>query len=362
MAAAHLTEWCRIPTSGARAVEPFELDGTAFLAIPQMSYDREGTPPGMNGGDSDTDMLILRRDGVGYAQLQTLPVPGGEDAEFFCIGDQAFLATASIRSGRGPYEFDIESVIFKWNGSKFESFQRIPSFAAKQWRHFALGDRHFLGLAQGIALPGAEAPNEPSRIYEWNGTSFEQFQEIDSKWAYNWYQMSVGGSDFLAHADHVTPSRLYRWDGSRFVEHQDLAAQGGRAFATFNADGDDYLLVACIHDLSRLMRWEGERFVEYQVLDGFGAREFAVVHSADDLYVVRVNFIHGTPADPTTALRSQVYRWRNARLAVVEEFDTFGGTDAAVITDDAGTLVAVSNSLTPDLHFSTDTVVYRFDR
>ena len=45
MAAAHLTEWCRIPTSGARAVEPFELDGTAFLAIPQMSSDREGAPP-----------------------------------------------------------------------------------------------------------------------------------------------------------------------------------------------------------------------------------------------------------------------------------------------------------------------------
>ena len=44
MAAVHLTEWCRIPTSGARAVEPFELDGMAFLAIPQMSYDREGTP------------------------------------------------------------------------------------------------------------------------------------------------------------------------------------------------------------------------------------------------------------------------------------------------------------------------------
>ena len=46
---------------------------------------------------------------------------------------------------------------------------------------------------------------------------------------------------------------------------------------------------------------------------------------------------------------------------MVEEFDTFGGTDVAVITDDAGTLVAVSNSLTPDIHFSTDTVVYRFD-
>ena len=84
------------------------------------------------------------------------------------------------------------------------------------------------------------------------------------------------------------------------------------------------------------MRWDGERFVEHQVLDGDGAREFAVVQSADSLYVVRVNFIHGTPADPTTALKSQLYRWQNAELAVVEEFDTFGGTDAAVIVDGDG--------------------------
>ena len=60
-------------------------------------------------------------------------------------------------------------------------------------------------------------------------------------------------------------------------------------------------------------------------------------------------------------MKSQLYRWRTGKLAVVEEFDTFGGTDVAVIIDDAGTLVAVSNSLTPDIHFSTDTVVYRFD-
>ena len=39
----------------------------------------------MNGGDSNTDMLLVRRDDSGYVPLQTLPVPGGEDAEFFRI-------------------------------------------------------------------------------------------------------------------------------------------------------------------------------------------------------------------------------------------------------------------------------------
>ena len=78
---------------------------------------------------------------------------------------------------------------------------------------------------------------------------------IDSKWAYNWHMMSVDGSHFLAHADHLVPSRLYRWDGTRFVEHQDLVAHGGRAFATLTSGGDVYLLVACIDDDSQLMQW-----------------------------------------------------------------------------------------------------------
>ena len=100
MFASHLTEWSRIPTSGARAVEPFNLDGMSLIAIPQLAYDVPGQSADMNGGDSDTDMLLLRQTTNGYQPFQAVSVPGGEDAEFFRIGDRLFLATASIRSGR----------------------------------------------------------------------------------------------------------------------------------------------------------------------------------------------------------------------------------------------------------------------
>jgi hypothetical protein len=59
-------------------------------------------------------------------------------------------------------------------------------------------------------------------------------------------------------------------------------------------------------------------------------------------------------------LRSQLYEWRNGGLAVVDEFPTFGGTDVTSYSDDRGTLVAVANSLSQDVRFATDTVVYRF--
>src|SRR3977135_3524257 len=106
-----LKELQRIPTSGARAVEPVAVDGMELLAIPQLAYDVADEEPGMHGGDSDTEMLLLRRVGGRFAPWSTLSGPGGEDAEFFTIDGRGFLAVASLRSGSGPYEFTTDSEI-----------------------------------------------------------------------------------------------------------------------------------------------------------------------------------------------------------------------------------------------------------
>ncbi|MEV6511207.1 hypothetical protein AB0M61_34495 [Streptomyces sp. NPDC051642] len=362
----HLTEVGALPTSGARAVEPFELDGMQLLAIPQLAYDIPGTPAGMNGGDSDTELLLLRRaEGCDtYEPFQTLPAPGGEDAEFFRIGERAFLAVADIRSGKGPYEYTTDSTVFEWDGTRFTPFQSIQGFAAKQWRHFTIGERHFLALAQGVTVPGHEQENQPSRIYTWDGTRFTALQDVDALWGYNWHAFELGGEHFLAYADHVRPSVLLRWNGEKFEHVQDLAPQHGRAFAHFtDARGETYLLVACLASPSQLLRWDGERFVEHQVLDGLGAREFAVLDTEHGLYVVRVNFILGTQAEPVTALDSELYRFAEGRLTSVQSFPTTGATDAAVLRGhDGSLLVAVSNSLTADIRFAARTVLYRFDQ
>ena len=348
-----LAEVCRIATSGARGVTPFTIGGRDFLAIPQLSADAPDTPAGMNGGDSDTELLVLTRDGDGYAQYQRIPAPGGEDAEFFTIGAEIFLAVASIRTGRGPYDYATESVIHRWDGTRFQPFQQVPTYAAKQWRHFAIADRHFLALAQGVSLHPEH--NRPSVIFEWAGGKFVPFQEIRSQWSYNWHFFELDGMALLAHADHVEPSLLYRFDGDRFVEHQQLVDGGARAFATIQRAGVTYLAGAVLTADSLLYRWDGDRFVRHQVLDGPGGRELAVL---DDRYLIRVNFIVGPREAPITQLASQIYEWDGDVLVDVERFPTSGGTDVAVYGTEP--LVAVSNSLTADVRFSTDTIVYRF--
>jgi len=353
-----LTELQRVPTSGARAVEVFQVDGTDLLAIPQLARDVPGAAAGMNGGDSDTDLLLLRLVDGRYVPFSALPGPGGEDAEFFTIGERAFLAVASIRTGAGPYRYTTSSRIFEWVDGTFAEFQAVPTHAAKQWRHWRVAGRHFLGLAQGLEVPHVAGPNRHSMIYEWDGAEFAEFQAVPSRWAYNWHPFRVADTFFVAHADHLDPSVLYRWDGQEYVAHQPLRERTGRAFADFTRDGDHYLLVAGIEEPPVLMRWTGERFTAVQALFGPGARELLVVERDGRLFVLRINFITGTPAAPDPVLRSQIYEWRDGELVVVAEFPTSGGTDVAVVPSDGDLRFVVSNSLSASVRFATDTVLY----
>jgi EPTP domain len=354
-----LTELQRIPTSGARAVETFAVGGHELLAVPQLALDVPGEEPAMNGGDSDTDLLLLRRFDERFVPFATLPASGGEDAEFFTLGDRSFLAVASIRSGSGPYRYATESTIFVWQDDGFVPFQTIDTFAAKQFKHWRIGDRHFLGLAQGVSLPGLEADNEPSVVFEWDGTRFVEFQRVESKWAYNWHAFRVGDAWFVAHAEHLGPSVLYRWDGRRLEPHQELMARAGRAFATFRRGDADHLVVAGLLDPVRVMRWRDGRFETIQELAGLGARELAVVEHDSRLLLIRVNFILGSPADPQPSLLSQVYEWDGGAFRLVAEFPTTGGTDVSVVDDgDDGLQFVVSNSLSEHLRFASETVLY----
>jgi hypothetical protein len=352
-----LTELQRLPSSGARAVAAFVVDGARHLAVPQLAVDEPGTPDGINGGSSDTRVLLYRDEGGRFVPAGTLPAGGGEDVEVVQLDGRLLLAVASIRSGRGPYDFATESTIFEWTDDGPVTLQSIPSYAAKQWRHFTIDGASFLGLAQNHPAEARAA----STLFRWNGERFEPFQELESAAGYNLAAFQLEGVPHLAHADHVLPSRLYRWTGDRFEEQQELLPTGGgRAFQRFDQAGERYLAVARIDGDSLVLRWDGTRFADHAVLPGgAGGREFALLGSG---HLIRVNFILGTPAEPEPDLASFVYRLEGGRAEIVEEFRTTGATDVTVIDDHR---IAVSNGLAahpvPGATFGGATVIYGFD-
>jgi len=85
------------------------------------------------------------------------------------------------------------------------------------------------------------------------------------------------------------------------------------------------------------------------------------VRTESNLYLLQINFIQGEPSAPRTGLMSSVFKWDHDKLTMIEEFATSGGTDAAFFSAGGKLFVAVSNSLTIDVRFRTDTIIYRFD-
>lgn len=350
-----------LPTSGARAVLPFDIDGETYLAVPQLAEDIPGQPAYMNGGNSDIGMPIYRWADGHFVEVQRLAVSGGEDAEFFRIGARAFLATASLRTGSGPYSLDADSIIFEWRDGSFVPFQRQPGFAAKQWRHFQIGTRHFLGFAQGVLMDGVASKNpSQSTILEWDGSAFVPFQDVPSAWGYNWTHFTLAGQDYLAYADHVTPSLLMRWNGSRFEAFQTLAESGGRAFCFFTIGAQAFIAFANLQGNSLLYRWDGAQFQVHQTLSGPGGREFAYLEHGGEHYLIQANFITGSPKAPLTTQESLVYRFVDGRMAVADTFTTFGATSVSRFKVGGDTLIAVAESLSAEVRFRTDTRIYRF--
>lgn len=353
----------RLDTHGARAAETFVHEGTRYLVVPQLAADIPGQAASMMLGNSDVETLVYRWSPrkQDFALHQRLPAHGGEDAEHFRIGKRLFVAIAHLRRGTGPYDVHTSSPIYEMQGDKLVLFQSIDTCAAKQWKHGEIDGRHFLALAQGVAMPGTPEGHAPSIIHEWNGSAFEPFQEIESGWGYNWSFFSAGGHRFLAYADHSAPSRILRWNGTRFELFQDLEGETGRAFCPFQAHGEEWLAFARLQGPTVMLRWDGSRFATHQVLSGPGGREFEwIADAGPGGCLVQVNFLQGTREAPQTRLNSLVHRLdAQGRWQVVHEFPTSGGTDACSFRDEGQTFLVVTNSLSAEVRFTTPSDVYR---
>ena len=196
-------------------------------------------------------------------------------------------------------------------------------------------------------------------VFEWDGERFVEFQIIPSQWAYNWHPFEVDDRYFVAHADHVEPSMLYRWDGERLVAHQELLPSAGRAFAHFDATATTTWSWPGSPQPPRVLRWDGERFVtDPGARRPRGAR--AARRRAGRPPVRDPRQLHprhaGRP-EPVADLAG--LRVARRRVRAVAEFPTRGGTDVEVRRRVDGDIeFVVSNSLSPDLRFASETVLY----
>src|SRR4030088_529080 len=342
----------RLPTSGARSVAVRSDADGVVLAVAQFAKDVAGQSPSMHAGDSDVTAPLFRWVDGYFLEYGNLPLPGGEKVEFFEIDGRGFIAGASIRTGRGPYEMDIQCAIYESIDGASRLAQSFATFGAKQWRHFNIGTRQFLALAQGVDAPGLTTRHpRTSRIYEWEHGQFKELQSLEGRWGYGWCPFELDGQFFLAYADHLERSVIYRWTGVRFEQFQVIAGGGGRAFAFFRQADHAWLAFANLQSGVELYRWDGAAFTAHQHLGGPGARALQVLQTAGGLYLVNLNFIQGTPASQQVLKQSQLYRWAGDGFELRDTFATSAATDVAGFQSGGSQYLVVANSLDSDLKF-----------
>ena len=131
----------------------------------------------------------------------------------FSDNGSTFLAFANYRHG---VQHNINSPIYKWNGSHFVTFQSIPTRGACGLHPFMMRSQTFLGIANHF--DDDDRYNTKSVIYRVSQEQFTEYQEISTQGAFDMTSFQYQGHTYLAVANHVDNSdkgninsRLYEW-------------------------------------------------------------------------------------------------------------------------------------------------------
>ncbi len=352
-----------LETSGAREITPFKINEDEYLAVPQLAYDNLDLPPNMNGG-KDAHVLIFKKNSENKFELyQSLPGFHNEGAEFFQMNGESYLATCSVAVGsQPPYNNHSTQFLYKWDGTFFKQVQEFKAYASKAWSHFNLDGKDFLALANGVVLPNNKETNDTSStLFQWDGENFEKFQSFDTSWAYKFTQFNIGDQKFLGLTDHLKTSQIYKWNGKTFVPFQSFDNEGGRAFYHFKVGSSHYIALANILAPSTIYLWNKGSFELVQTLDGIGGRNFLHFKHKNKDYLLKLVFITGTRQNPKTKQISPLYLFNNGVFEKVDGIVTSGAVSAAKFESKGKDYIAIANSLTEDILFKTNSVIYKLN-
>ncbi|WP_019215356.1 hypothetical protein [Legionella tunisiensis] len=327
----------------------------SFLAVAQFAKDLPGRNAGLDGGDSDHYSLIYRWDGSKFRVFQKIPSHGGRDLEYFQIDKKSFIALANLRAGSGPY-IRTYSTIYTWDGCKFTPIQNIATNAAQEWTSFKIKDTTYLAVAN-YAKVGKRGPdfNTNSVIYRWNGEQFTAIQSIPTYGIFTWEFFTIKSKHYLAAANGAgKTSVIYQWDGKQFNPVQNITAPNARDIKFFTLNNQHYLAVANLGGDSAIYQWNGMKFELFQTIQGKGGRRFIVFERKGLVYLVKINY----QIDNNVKLKSQIYVWNGNRFDLTTEFPTSGATDASYFTLNGHDYLAVSNGHKSKTSFRIDSVIY----
>ncbi len=331
------SEFQTVSTKGAKAWKYFTIGDSKYLAVANCR----------SGSIWNVDSKIYKWNGTGFVEFQSIPTNCAFDWEFFTIGTEHYLAVANFYNGSA---YNLDSKIYKWNGTGFVEFQSISTSGAADWEFFTIGSDYYLAVANNNSGFGV---NLNSKIYKWNGTGFVEFRSISTSGAYDWEFFTIGSESYLAVANNYNGStfnldlKIYRWDGVNFVEFQSIPTNGIADSEFFIIGTESYLAVANDYNNStfnldsKIYKWNGTSFVEFQSIATNGAVDWEFFTISGEYYLAVANSYRDNPS--TYTLNSKIYKWDSGSFAEIQSILTDSSSDWEFFTIGTGYYLATAN-------------------
>ncbi|XP_076975281.1 thrombospondin-type laminin G domain and EAR repeat-containing protein [Tamandua tetradactyla] len=290
--------------------------------------------------------------------------------EVFAVAEVGlFVAAANPRAA---------SAIYQWTDGRFLLYQNIPTHQAQSWRHFTIGEKVFLAVAN---FGANEEGQEFSVIYRWRPRTrrFTPYQRIATHGARDWEAFQVDGEHFLAVANHRKGdnhnigSVIYKWDtrSRLFRANQTIPTAGAYDWEFFTAGPFAFLAVANAFNgtstrlLSHLyVRLLGS-FQLFQSFLTFGAADWEVFHIGERLFLAVANS-HSYDAEmqvqnDSYIINSVIYELNvTAQMFVkFQDIPTCSALDWEFFSVGEDYFLVVANSFDGNT-FSVNSIIYRW--
>ncbi|XP_064236291.1 thrombospondin-type laminin G domain and EAR repeat-containing protein [Aotus nancymaae] len=280
-----------------------------------------------------------------------------------------FVATANRKA---------TSAVYKWTEGKFVSYQSIPTHQAQAWRHFTIGKKIFLAVAN---FEPDEKGQEFSVIYKWSHRKlkFTPYQSIATHSARDWEAFEVDGEHFLAVANHREgdnhniDSVIYKWNPATrlFEANQTIATSGAYDWEFFSVGPYSFLVVANTfngtstkvhsHLYIRLLG----SFQLFQSFPTFGAADWEVFHIGERIFLAVANShsydVEMQVQNDSYVINSVIYELNVTAQAFVKFQDilTCSALDWEFFSVGEDSFLVVANSFDGST-FSVNSVIYRW--
>ena len=213
-----------IETFKATSLTFFNISTKIFLAVTQNK-----------GGFS---YIYKWKDNL-FQEFQRVETGSAWGTTVLTINNERVMVVAN--RGSPELGYSAHSSLMKWTGKEFTKTQSFQTYGATNVKSFFIKNEAFHVFAN--RLNGASV-NIDSFIYKWNGSGFVLVQSIPTKEAVAWQPFVMCGQMFLCVANLNDKSIVYRYSESGFVRYRELPTSLAHGVTSYEYKGNKYLAVA----------------------------------------------------------------------------------------------------------------------